>query len=56
MASSVFLNISTGTTLWTNGEFTFYESFEVEQLHTVTSGSLESRSIWIDFDSGFLAA
>ena len=60
MASSLFqnlLNISAGTTVtWTNGELTSYKSFEVEQLHTVTSGSLESRNIGIDFDSGFLAA
>jgi len=51
------LNISTGTTVtWTNGDLTSYKSFEVEQLHTVTSGSLENRNIGIDFDSGFLAA
>jgi len=51
------LNISTGTTVtWTNGELTSYKSFEVEQLHTVASGSLESRNIGIDFDFGFLAA
>ena len=51
------LNISAGTTVtWTNGDLTSYKSFEVEQLHTVTSGSLESRNIGIDFDSGFLAA
>ena len=51
------LNISTGTTVtWTNGDLTSYKSFEVEQLHTVTSGSLESRNIGIAFDSGFLAA
>ncbi len=51
------LNISTGTTVtWTNGDLTSYKSFEVEQLHTVTSGSLESRIIGIAFDSGFLAA
>jgi plastocyanin len=41
---------------WTNGDLTSYKSFEVEQLHTVTSGSLESRNIGIAFDSGFLAA
>jgi hypothetical protein len=51
------LNISTGTTVtWINGELTSYKSFEVEHLYTVTSGSLESRNIGIDFDSGFLAA
>ena len=51
------LNISTGTTVtWNNGELTSYKSFEVEQLHTVASGSLESRNIGIDFDFGFLAA
>jgi plastocyanin len=51
------LNISAGTTVtWTNGDLTSYKSFEVEQLHTITSGSLESRNIGIDFDSGFLAA
>ena len=51
------LNISAGTTItWTNGDLTSYKSFEVEQLHTVTSGSLESRNIGIDFDFGFLAA
>ena len=51
------LNISTGTTVtWTNGELTSYKSFEVETTATVTSGSLESRNIGIDFDSGFLAA
>ena len=51
------LNISTGTTVtWTNGELTSYKSFEVEQLHTVASGSLESRNIGIDFDFGFLAS
>ena len=37
------LNVSAGTTVtWTNGDLTSYKSFEVEQLHTVTSGSLES--------------
>jgi hypothetical protein len=51
------LNISTGTTVtWINGELTSYKSFEVEHLYTVTSGSLESRNIGIDFDSGFLGA
>jgi hypothetical protein len=51
------LNISMGTTVtWINGELTSYKSFEVEHLYTVTSGSLESRNIGIDFDSGFLAA
>jgi plastocyanin len=51
------LNISAGTTVtWTNGDLTSYKSFEVEQLHTVTSGSLESGNIGIGFDSGFLAA
>ena len=51
------LNISTGTTVtWTNGDLTSYKSFEVEQPHTVTFGSLESRNIGIAFDSGFLAA
>ena len=51
------LNISTGTSVtWTNGELTSYKLFEVEQLHTVASGSLESRNIGIDFDFGFLAA
>ena len=51
------LNISAGTTVtWTNGDLTSYKSFEVEQLHTVTSGSLESRNIGIYFDSSFLAA
>ncbi len=51
------LNISMGTTVtWTNGDLTLYKSFEVEQLHTVSSGSLESGNIGIDFDSGFLAA
>ena len=40
------LNISAGTTVtWTNGDLTSYKSFEVEQLHTVTSGSLESGNI-----------
>jgi plastocyanin len=51
------LNISAGTTVtWTNGDLTSYKSFEVEQLHTVTSGSLESGNIGIGFDSGFLPA
>jgi len=51
------LNISAGTMVtWTNGDLTSYKSFEVKQLHTVTSGSLENRNIGIDFDSGFLAA
>ena len=51
------LNVSAGTTVtWTNGDLTSYKSFEVEQLHTVTSGTLESRAIGIEFDSGFLGA
>jgi plastocyanin len=51
------LNISAGTMVtWTNGDLTSHKSFEVKQLHTVTSGSLENRNIGIDFDSGFLAA
>jgi plastocyanin len=50
------LNISAGTTVsWTNGDLTKYKSFEVEQLHSVTSGSLERGNIGMDFDSGFLA-
>jgi plastocyanin len=50
------LNVSAGTTVtWTNGDLTLYKSFEVEQLHTVTSGSLERGNIGMDFDSGFLA-
>jgi plastocyanin len=51
------LDISAGTTVtWTNGDLTSYNSFEVGQLHTVTSGSLESGNIGIDFGSGFLPA
>ena len=51
------LKVSTGTTItWTNDDLISYKSFEVEQLHTVTSGSLESGNIGIDFDSGFLGA
>jgi plastocyanin len=51
------LNVSAGTTVtWTNGDLTSYNSFEVGQLHTVTSGSLESGNIGIDFGSGFLPA
>jgi plastocyanin len=47
------LNVSAGTTVtWTNGDLTSYKSFEVEQLHTVTSGTLEKRAIGIEFDSG----
>jgi plastocyanin len=49
------LNVSAGTTVtWTNGDLTSYKSFEVEQLHTVTSGTLESRAIGTEFDSSFL--
>ena len=51
------LKVSTGTTItWTNDDLTSYKSFEVEQLHTVTSGSLESGNIGIEFDSCFLGA
>ena len=49
------LNVSAGTTVtWTNRDLTSYKSFEVEQLHTVTSGTLENRAIGIEFDSSFL--
>lgn len=51
------LNISSGTTVtWINNDLKLYKSLEVEQLHTVTSGSLESGTIGKDFDSGFLPA
>lgn len=51
------LNISSGTTVtWTNNDLKLYKSFEVEQLHTVTSGILESGIIGKEFDSGFLPA
>lgn len=32
------------------------QTFELEQLHTVKSGSLESKNIGTEFDSSFLAA
>ncbi len=49
------LNVSAGTTVtWTNGDLTPYKSFEVEQLPSVTSGTLESRAIGTEFDSSFL--
>lgn len=51
------LNVSMGTTVsWTNRDLTSYKSIEVEQLHTVTSGSLEDGNIGKEFDSGFLNA
>jgi plastocyanin len=51
------LNVSAGTTVtWTNEDLTSYKSFEVEQLHTVTSGGLESGNIGTEFNSNFLGA
>jgi plastocyanin len=51
------INISVGTTvIWTNDDLTSYKTIEVEQLHTVTSGILQSRKIGTIFDSGFLGA
>lgn len=51
------LNVSTGTTvIWTNHDLRSYKSFEVEQLHTVTSGTLEAKKIGTEFNSGFLGA
>ena len=49
------LNVSAGTTVtWTNRDLTWYKSFEVEQLHTVTSGTLESRAIGENLTQAFL--
>lgn len=51
------LNISTGTTVnWTNADLISYESFELEQIHTVTSGNVDIGNIGMEFDSGFLHA
>ena len=51
------LNISEGTTVkWTNGDLISYKSFEVEQIHTVTSGNIDKGNIGKEFDSGFLSA
>jgi plastocyanin len=51
------LNISAGTTVnWTNGDLISYKSFELEQIHTVTSGSIDSGNMGAEFDSGFLHA
>lgn len=51
------LNISEGTTVkWTNGDLISYKSFEVEQIHTVTSGNIDKGNIGNEFDSGFLSA
>lgn len=51
------LNISAGTTVnWTNGDLISYESFELEQIHTVTSGNVDTGNIGTEFDSGFLLA
>ena len=51
------LNISAGTTVnWTNGDLISYESFELEQVHTVTSGNPDTGNIGREFDSGFLHA
>ncbi|HJU78312.1 MAG TPA: plastocyanin/azurin family copper-binding protein [Nitrososphaeraceae archaeon] len=51
------LNISAGTTVnWTNGDLISYESFELEQIHTVTSGNVDTGNIGREFDSGFLHA
>lgn len=51
------LNISEGTTVkWTNGDLISYKSFEVEQIHTVTSGNIDKGNIGKEFDSGFISA
>lgn len=51
------LNISAGATVtWTNDDLISYKPFQVEQLHTVTSGSIESGSIGVESKSKFLAA
>lgn len=51
------LNISAGTTVnWTNGDLISYKSFELEQIHTVTSGNVDTGNIGREFDSGFLHA
>jgi len=51
------LNISAGTAVnWTNGDLISFESFELEQIHTVTSGSVDAGNIGSEFDSGFLHA
>ncbi len=51
------LNVSVGTTVnWTNGDLIHYKSFELEQIHTVTSGNIETEQIGQEFDSGFLSA
>ena len=51
------LNVSTGTTVsWTNNDLILFKTFDLEQLHTVTSGSLESKNIGTEFASGFLSA
>ena len=51
------LNISAGTTVeWTNGDLISYKTFELEQIHTVTSGSVVNGQIGTEFNSGFLSA
>ena len=51
------LNVSIGTTVnWRNGDLIPYKSFELEQIHTVTSGSIDTGKIGKEFDSGFLSA
>ena len=51
------LNISQGMTVkWTNGDLISYKSFEVEQIHTVMSGSIDKGNMGKEFDSGFLSA
>lgn len=51
------LNVSAGTTVtWTNNDLISYKPFEVEQIHTVTSGSIDSGAIGMEFKSRFLTA
>lgn len=51
------LNISQGMTVkWTNEDLISYKSFEVEQIHTVMSGSIDKGKMGKEFDSGFLSA